>query len=547
MRHSGSKATALLAGVGAILFGCNGILDFDSFSVTAAAPDAGVQEAGRECALNQECIAKLGDFSICRKKDSKCVKLVGPECPRVLGDWQNDDAVILGAINPLFGADAPGGIPLENSIGVAIDDFTQGSNGLPPAGGTNRRRPIAVVSCTETTVDDSADAPERSARHLVDEVGVPAIIGASFSGNTQRVAQTTVPAGVLIMSPTATSVAITDLADHDLVWRTAPSDVIQASAFAALMPQIEEQVRRRLALAVADPLRVWILHKGDSYGKGLTSALQDGLTFNGKPALQNGTSFQVLDYGDPDSNQPPPDYPGTNAKVSAAITAGTAPNVIFLLGTSESVDELLAKIEVMPWPAGKKPTYLFADGGAVPSLWNYVATNDALRQRVFGTIPGTNNANFTTFKLLYESKVKDGSSPEVAGTANAYDALYMIAYSIASLGERPVTGANIADGLKRLVPPGQQVRPGSTSINTTFSALLSGQNVDYTGASGPLDFDLSKGEAPSDIQIWCMPQVAGKAGPATNSGVFYDAVKQSIGDVKLEPPPPAVATACNLQ
>jgi hypothetical protein len=546
-----------------LVVGCSSLLDLGSYSVGNAdsgammGTEAGadVVVAAQECTTNAECISKLGDFSICRKIDFKCAKLLSPDCPQVLGNWKDDNAVILGSILPIIGPDKSGGIPLLDAIAVGIDDFTSGANGLPPILGGSVRRPIAVVGCSEESDDpNDSTAPVRTAKHLVEDVKVPAIIGASFSGDTQQSAQVTIPAGVLLMSPTATSVAITDLQDNGLVWRTSPSDVIQVKALVALMPQIESATRKRLVLGsdvTANPLRVAILNKGDSYGKGLASALQTSLVFNGKPALDNANSsnLKVIDYGDPSAGSI--DYSVPRGQIIDNLST-FAPNVVFLLGTNEVVPEFLVHFEAptTTWPNNAYPTYLFPDGGLVPELWTAIGTTTDLRKRVFGTIPGTDNAIFKLFRNRYNAFVKDGTTADVGGTAATYDAFYLLMYAIAAIADKPLTGANINEGLKRLVPPGPESDPGESNINTAFSILASGKNIDYNGASGPLDFDVVTGEAPSDIQIWCIPTVDktvnGAAGPGINSGIFYDATKSALSGPILDPPDAALKATCNF-
>ncbi len=525
----------------------NGCVKKTDVVVPDSGPDAPVT---KECTTNQDCIATLGDFTICRKQDFKCAKLTAPDCPTVIGDWKNDNAVIIGSILPTVGVDSASGIPLLNAIALAVDEFKTGASGLPPAIGTTARRPIVVVGCSEESNDpNDADAPVRSAKHLVNDVKVPAIIGASFSGDTQAVAEVTIPAGVLLMSPTATSVAITSLADNGLVWRTAPSDVIQAKALVGIMPQVEASTRTRLAIAGATPIKVLILNKGDSYGKGLATALQGTLVFNGKSALDNLTAgnLKVVDYGDP-SSATPPDYVSVRSTVVPGGTVTFVPNIIFMLGTTEVMAEFLTPFEAATWPGGGKPTYLFTDGGFVPELWDAIGTSTALRNRVLGTTPGTNNAIFQLFRSHYISFIKDGTSPDISGTAPSYDALYTLAYAIAATSDKPLTGANIAEGLKRIVPPGTNSEPGSTNINAAVAVLSSGKNIDYNGASGPLNFDIVTGEAPSDIQLWCIPTVdstpTGKAAPAVNSGIFFDAAKDAISGPTLDPLDPSVKATC---
>ena len=38
--------------------------------------------------------------------------------------------------------------------------------------------------------------------------------------------------------------------------------------------------------------------------------------------------------------------------------------------------------------------------------------------------------------------------------------------------------------------------------------LAEGKEINYEGASGPLDFDPSLGEAPADFEIWCVQRDA---------------------------------------
>lgn len=539
-----------------LLAGCNSILDFGSYSITSQNEEVDGGDGGdaRECETNAECIQQLGDFSICRKTDFKCAKLVNEDCPSVIGDWRSESAVILGSIQPLFGADQSTGIPQLNSIGVGVDDFRSGASGLPPAAGTTARRPIVVVACSEASADDSdGEIPARSARHLIDTVGVPAIIGASFSGNTLKVAEQTIPAKVLLMSPSATSVVFTTLSDDGLVWRTSPSDVLQAEALTRLMPQIETSTRARLSIDTATPVKVLVLHKGDAYGKGLGEALSTGLSFNGKSASQNlaDGNLSVIDYGDPGESSSI-DLTATVQQITNTFPAG-APQIVFLVGTAESITGLLVPLEAATnWPnaGANKPTWLLADAGLTPDVPTAVAGNTSLRTRIFGTVPGSNNATYQLFRSRYLSFVKDGTTPDSFGTSGAYDALYLLAYAIAATSDKPLTGPNIAEGLKRLVPPGQPTRPGSTQINAALAVLASGGNIDYDGASGPLNFDVNTGEASSDIQFWCLPTTdgttTGTAANGTNSGMFFNAATNQIEGGVFHPPSAGLQTACNV-
>jgi branched-chain amino acid transport system substrate-binding protein len=470
------------------------------------------------CLTTEDCAA-AGKHFICDKAAAACVSLTSDLCPSVYGDDTRDGAFIIGSIFPTTGPDQTVGKPLEEALALAVREF--GTSGdLPPRPGETAVRPLVVVGCTD---ESNGDVAARAARHLIDDVHVPAIIGPAFSGITIQLAtQVTIPAGVMLFSPASTSVSITNLDDHGLVWRTAPSDTLQAAALSLYVPTVEQEVRASLGLATTDKVRLVMLNKGDAYGRDLASALEKSLTLNDAPATSpgNAQSYKRIDYGNLGDPSSPPDYAQAVAKVLAF-----QPHIVAIAGTNEGVTEVFAPIE-QGWPkaAGFAPAYVFSDGGAVPELWDFVAENDpmgTLRPRIHGTEPGTAGPRFDLFRSNFLAHFADESSPDVFG-AGAYDIVYLLAYSAASLGEQPVSGASLAAGMGALVPPAPPLDVGKDNITTAFTALSTGK-IDFGGASGPLDFDLSRGEAPSAIQIWCLPADAGgKAASAVYSGLFFD-------------------------
>jgi branched-chain amino acid transport system substrate-binding protein len=468
--------------------------------------------------------AACPDNFACRSK--RCVNLLSAECTTLYGDYKNDNAMFLGAILPTTGGDASTGKPIENGIKLALDDFNLVAKGLPAAPGTTARRPMVLVGCSDNS-DNTTGVT--AARHLVGDVGTVAIIGGAFSGVTIDIASTvTIPANVLLFSPSATSVAITDFDDHDLVWRTSPPDSFQAQALALYVPEIEAQVRKTLMLTPADKIRVAILNKGDAYGSGLAKALEKKLVINGQPATDpsNNGSYLRLDYGNPDDPAAnPTKFPQT---VSQTLTF--KPHITLIFGANEGITDVFAKIEEQ-WGADPRSQFIFSDAGEIPELWQYIAKHDAtdmLRPRIRGTVPGTDNNLFQFFRTAYKAKFQDGTSPDVFGVAGGYDIVYLLGYSAAGLGESPITGASLAQRLKKM-STGAKVDVGADTINSTFMKVANDGPIDYNGASGPLDFDLKTGEAPSDIQIWCIPKdPTGKAASAMSSGKSYSATEGKL-------------------
>jgi branched-chain amino acid transport system substrate-binding protein len=90
-------------------------------------------------------------------------------------------------------------------------------------------------------------------------------------------------------------------------------------------------------------------------------------------------------------------------------------------------------------------------------------------------------------------------------------------------------GADVANGLGKTVN-GTEVKAGPESISTAFQALSGGSAIDYVGASGPLNFNLKTGEAPADVETWCIA-LDQNGTPTYVSGVqYYDATANQVTD-----------------
>ncbi len=459
----------------------------------------GVCVTSSNCKVNADC-ASQGQYFICRKDTLACVNLASPDCTDITGNYADDNAFIFGSLLPTSGPDVTTGKPIEQAIEMAIGEFTSSSNGLPPAIGATANRPLVVVSCSDQSDTTTA---ERAATHLVSDVGVPAIIGSAFSGITISVATAvTIPAGVLLFSPSATSDAITSLLDKGLVWRTSPPDTLQAAALNLYLQTVTARLKLQTPL-------VAIFNKGDSYGTGLATKLEANIAVAPNSIdTTDATKFVAVNYGNPDNaTVMPTNYPSV---VSSTIGAGFYPQIVFILGTTEGVDNVLELYE-KSWPSttdasypGYKPVYVFSDGGDVSDLSAYLAggASSDLRTRISGSVPGAVGPVYSAFLSDFTSTYPAAPS-DAAGTfgvAGGYDIVYLLAYSAAGISSEvgkpslPLTTANLIAGFSRLVPTttgpmAQVIPPGSSNINTALSALTeTTSNIDYDGASGPLDF-----------------------------------------------------------
>jgi branched-chain amino acid transport system substrate-binding protein len=216
------------------------------------------------CTTTQQCTARLGEPGYCRPEGT-CTKLLTRECTEVVpaGVLNNDEVMLAGFMGPIKEGhpNQSYGQPLRQGAELALNEIDT-VNGLPSVEGSGQRH-LAMLVCHDN------EKEKEVARHLVHQVKVPVIIGPSFSGVTIRTTtDVTIPAGVLALSPSATSPQITSLVDHGLVWRTAPSDEIQAEALAKLLQETETA----LALPPTQPVVVAYAVRDDSYGKGISEA-----------------------------------------------------------------------------------------------------------------------------------------------------------------------------------------------------------------------------------------------------------------------------------
>lgn len=474
---------------------------------------------GASCESSEECEAANGNKpSICRA-DKRCAQLTSEDCAEVFGDYKAPGAIVLGFLGPLVGDAKSTGEPIRDGSKLALNELAN-VGGLPAVAGGPPRH-VAMVYCHD--LGGPADDPYRAAKHLVDDVGVAAILGPAFSGVTINTAKNvTIPAGVLTISASATSPAITDLADDGLVWRTCPSDALQAIPLSDLMGPVEAQVRSEQMIAPGASIRVAMTVKGDAYGTGLADAVTPKLLFNGKSAVDNGDDFKRIDYSDPSTTMV--DYSTVIAEVIVH-----KPHIVLLFGTAEAAAEVFSGVEAA-WgditPAIPRPYYLVPDGGKVADLLEQIGDDDDRRKRVRGTVPGVSGAIYDSFKLRYKAFIK---TDPLAYAETGYDATYLLAYSIVAAKGKELTGALFADGLAHMIK-GTEIEAGPTDLNKAFQAIEASGEIDYVGASGPLNFDLATGEAKADIDVWCVGRNMSGAPVFLSSGQRYDgAVGQVVG------------------
>ncbi len=462
-----------------------------------------------DCSLDQRCA-----------DDGVCVDLLSPECQTLQwpDETDRDDVVFLGTIFPTGGAFANLVQPLENATQLAIEDF----NDKTTLQGDRR---IAWVGCDDTT---GADAAVAAARHLVDVVGVPAIVGPVFSESTLAIAEeVTIDQDVFVITPTASAESITALDDRNLVWRTIAPDVYQANAIVDRMNDLVDD---------SFPLRrVLVLAKNDAYGNGLLTAVQ--------PALEStlgSVKIHFATYENPAGFASQEEMLASYGAVIAAAF-GSLPSTyqdpddhftdVLVIGTSEAQALLYAYISAWsltlgpPSPDPPLPRFTFSHG-AVPDMARYVDDigvvpgTDAMaplvpliRSRLQGITPVVfDQENFAAFNIRYRIRFND----QVPLTASSlrYDATLATLFAMCTVADdEAVTGSAIAAAMPRLMDPdGTFVSFSGANLAFVSQArnalVVANGSVDLRGVSGELLWD-AEGDIRTDLLGWDLVDNAG--------------------------------------
>lgn len=465
--------------------------DTSSTSDTTTANPACAKNS--ECAMDQRC----GDAGT-------CVDLLSAECQIVhWPDQGRDDVMFLGSILATGAPFTNSILPIENAVQLAVDDF----NAETTLQGDRR---VAWVGCDEASGPDAALS---AAHHLIEDVGVPAIVGPTFSEAVIAVAQqVAVPSGTMLISPTASAMSVANLDDDGLVWRTIAGDVYQSNALVDRMIDLDE---------VSPVSNLLILAKDDAYGNGILTDILPDL----QAQLPEAEIYHHV-YDDPTSFGSMDELLSNYGSViaGAAVDPAGQPfytHVIFI-GTSEIQVLLYAYLGTVWAPVSMtEPMPLFTlTHGAVPDMQRFIqelgaspgteplaAAKPLLEAHLQGTSPIVlNPVNFMAFSIRYQIAFND--QKPLTGSALGYDAALAAIFAACTVpAEDPITGASMAAAMGRLVDPsGTMVAFSGSDLSFVSDArnalVVESGSVDLQGVSGELQWDLATGDIRAGVWGW---------------------------------------------
>lgn len=348
-------------------------------------------------------------------------------------------ALRIGYLADFSGALAEFGPAIQTGVDLAVKHIND-------AGGVNGA-PIEVI-----VGDDQTDptAATEEARRLIEVEGVSAIVGPLASGVAIAVAEgVAVPAGVVVITPSATSPGITTVNDDGFLFRSTTSDAAQGVVLAQLAT--DEGIDN-----------IGVMYLNGAYGQGLADAFE--AAFEGtvtSASFEDGQASYLAELQAAAAG-------GADALVAIGYPAQAQ---VFVREALEN--ELFSN-------------FLFVDGTKSQELIDAIGA-DAL-EGFKGTAPtgGPETEAFAAWEAAYVAEY--GDVPELPYIREAYDAVVAIALAANAAGSNE--GSAIRDNLQKVgAPEGEVFLPGPEGVAAALAAAAAGDDIDYEGAATTLNWD----------------------------------------------------------
>ena len=304
---------------------------------------------------------------------------------------------------------------------------------------------VVGVRADSTCAIDTA-AGTAAAERLITAEGVKGIIGGDCSGITGAVLQNVArPNGMVMISPSATSPALTTAEDDGLFFRTAPSDAREGEVMADIL--MEHGVKS-----------IAMTYTNNDYGKGLSDAIATAFIAKGGVVTINAAHEDgKADY---------------SAEVAALASAGG--DLLVVAGYLDQGGKgiIQASLDSGAFTKFGLPGGMVGDnlpkaiGPALDGSYGQVAQSDSAGAAILTEMGKTAAEPF------------DATSPY---SMESYDAaaLIMLAMQAAGSTDPKVYKDKV---LEVANAPGEKILPGE--IGKALELLAAGVDIDYDGASG---------------------------------------------------------------
>jgi branched-chain amino acid transport system substrate-binding protein len=346
-----------------------------------------------------------------------------------------DGTLTIGTVLPETGSLASLGPPEFAGAELAVQEINE-------AGGV-------LDTDVELLQGDSGDTTTDIANQTVDQHianGADVIVGAASSAVSFTFIDKVTGAGLIHFSPANTSPDFTDYEDRDLYFRTAPSDVLQGRVLGELI--IDDGHATVGLMALQDP-----------YGEGLLNNVSDTITESG------GEVTDEIIYD--------PQAQNFDAEVQQLVSSD--PDAIVVIGFAESGRLFSTLIEQGLGPSEKA---LYCVDGNVDS-----AELGEIGSEIEGTrctLPGTPAEGDFRERLI---EAAGGSLDSFSYGPETYDAVIVSALA-AAVAESDDPAAMAAE-----LPGVTREGTKCPSFEECMGLIEDGEDIDYDGASGPIELD----------------------------------------------------------
>ena len=298
---------------------------------------------------------------------------------------------------------------------------------------------LQVVSVRgDSTCIDSAVAVA-AAERLVTADRVNAIVGGDCSGVTiatlQQVAK---PNGIVMISPSAISPALSTIDDDGLFFRTAPSDARQGEVVADILQEMDFH-------------EAAMTYTNNDYGKGLADSITANFT-------QRGGHITI--------SAPHEDGKGDYSAEVAALAA-VGGEILIVAGYLDQGGKGIIQASL---DSGAFDQFFLPDGMIGDSLIEAIGPD---LDGSIGTVPGTDSPGAARLEEIMGS----AANPFVA---ESYDAAALILLAMQAAGS--TDSGDFKDHVMAVAnAPGEQIFPGE--LEKALDILADGGEIDYVGAS----------------------------------------------------------------
>jgi len=323
--------------------------------------------------------------------------------------------------------------PMAAGAELAMKEVTD--SGLLLDGST-----VSSVRADSTCIDSGAATA--AAERLVTSDKVNAIVGGDCSGVTGAILQNVARAnGIVMISPSATSPALSTAEDDGLFFRTAPSDAREGQVMSDIL--MEKGIKS-----------VALTYTNNDFGKGLSDSFKTAFEAAG------GTVTVNLSHEDGKA-----DY---SAEVATLASAGG--DILVVAGYLDQGGRgiIEGSLDTGAWDRFVLPGGMIGD--------NILTIGDDLNGS-FGQVAGTDSPGAATFAEIAKGEGFDGTGPFVP---ESYDATALILLAMQAAGSS--ASSDLKDKVFDVAnAPGEKIYPGE--LAKALQILKDGGDIDYVGAS----------------------------------------------------------------